>query len=372
MLAPPEWIQALWRPENEASGPRRILVAGCGTGAEAFAVRRRFPEAEIVAIDFSSRSIDIAREHQRRSSRRRPVEFLVRDIVARRLAQQLGEPFDFVVCHGVLTYFPDPTRALRNLRRCLTTDGALYLGVNGSRHPSIALRRALPLFGFDITRFADSPDLGDVLRLCDTFVHPSERMARMSIPYLASDVFGAHFENGPLAVWTDAARRAGVHFQGTASSHRALRIAAGNGLCSVLVPRTRVEVAQLIDILQPAGFHRLLFTRQPAVDPPWAGLHRLLTWRPILTRLFRSRLSAFRPPPPLAPPRSVTFTSPAMNARVCCDLPAWMVRLLRGADGRQSIASILGPSNDIPSDALVQHLYVLYQLMVVNLLPPLR
>src|SRR4051812_23458035 len=66
-LAPMEWIQALWRPNDRALKLRRILVAGCGTGREAFALQRRFPAAKIVAVDFSPRSIGIARAFQRRA-----------------------------------------------------------------------------------------------------------------------------------------------------------------------------------------------------------------------------------------------------------------------------------------------------------------
>src|SRR5260221_14699576 len=66
-LAPMEWLTALWKPGREAAAAKRILVAGCGTGREAFAMRRKWPKAEIVAVDFSLRSIAVARELQKRS-----------------------------------------------------------------------------------------------------------------------------------------------------------------------------------------------------------------------------------------------------------------------------------------------------------------
>src|SRR5690348_4253263 len=55
-LAPIEWINALWKPEEKKPAPKRILVAGCGTGREAFMLRRRFRKTRIVAVDFSPRS----------------------------------------------------------------------------------------------------------------------------------------------------------------------------------------------------------------------------------------------------------------------------------------------------------------------------
>src|SRR5262245_64417690 len=58
-LPPFPWIKAIWQRQQPL---RRILVAGCGTGSEACALCRRFPDAEIVAIDFSPRSIRAAKD----------------------------------------------------------------------------------------------------------------------------------------------------------------------------------------------------------------------------------------------------------------------------------------------------------------------
>lgn len=209
-LAPMEWIDTLWKPGRAASDPGRILIAGCGTGAEAFAVRQRFPDAEIVAIDFSPRSIGIARELQQRRRPRHPVRFLVSDLAARGLDRATGGHFDFISCHGVLTYVPNPARALQVLARCLAPDGALYLGVNGSTHQSHALRGALPTFGFDLARYVDGPHVRQVLALCDAILGTSDRVARESVPYLASDVFGPYLPESaaPGLDWPRAPSRA--------------------------------------------------------------------------------------------------------------------------------------------------------------------
>jgi ubiquinone/menaquinone biosynthesis C-methylase UbiE len=58
---------------------RTRLIAGCGTGNEAFAFRDRFPESEIIAFDFSPRSIALARSSQRRLPRKRRIRFMVAD-----------------------------------------------------------------------------------------------------------------------------------------------------------------------------------------------------------------------------------------------------------------------------------------------------
>ena len=54
-LPPFAWIRAMCAMPHFS--PKRILVAGCGTGAEAFALQKQFHDAEVVGIDFSSRSI---------------------------------------------------------------------------------------------------------------------------------------------------------------------------------------------------------------------------------------------------------------------------------------------------------------------------
>lgn len=362
-LAPMEWIQALWRPEAEATPPRRILVAGCGTGAEAFLLRREFPDAEIVAIDFSLKSIALATEAQRRR-RGKPVRFVVADLASPRLRAVVGGDFDFASCHGVMTYVPAPARALASLAHCLARDGALFLGVNGSQHRSVALREALPLFGVNSRRFVDTPNVRQVLRLLDALLPPAVRMAGPSAPYLASDVFGPLFQNWPLSRWVDAAHEAGLHFQASYTSHRSLRPVIEKGVCDLLLPRSRAEVSEILDVMQPSAFHRVLFTRRPPASPPWARPERLLGWRPVLTRLYRSRL------PAASRPRTVAFRSPAMTTLVSADLPPWELELLRQADGERTIGQALANARaEIAPDSLVQ-LYELHQLLILNLLPP--
>src|SRR5439155_7601879 len=70
MLAPLPWMETI---SGSQSPPQRILVAGCGTGNEAFALCQRLPEAEIVAVDFSPCSIRQANEVRRKSRRFRNI-----------------------------------------------------------------------------------------------------------------------------------------------------------------------------------------------------------------------------------------------------------------------------------------------------------
>jgi SAM-dependent methyltransferase len=278
-LAPMEWIQSVWQPQR--SSPRRILVAGCGTGLEALALRRRFPEAEIVAVDFSPRSIAAARQSKQSPRPSQPIRFVVADLADRQFASIAGEGFDFITCHGVLSYVARPERALRNLARCLEPDGALYLGVNGAGHFSVGARPFMSALGFDMAEFCDGRGLRNILKLHDTILgEPGNAVAKRKAGYLASDLFGPVIHNLPLKDWVGISREAGLHLLGCYGKLRPLRSALNCGLSSLLKPRSRAEVSELVDMLVPTGFHRLLLSKSRPAEPPWGEPERLLDWRP--------------------------------------------------------------------------------------------
>jgi SAM-dependent methyltransferase len=369
-LAPMEWIHALWKPGRGEVAPERILIAGCGTGREAFQISRRFPTAQIVAVDFSPRSIGLARESQRRAPAMRKIRFLVADLTSRSLANTTGRDFDFISCHGVLSYIPNPERVLANLRRCLAPDGALYLGVNGARHHSAGGRELLPAFGFDPAEFKDTRRLRKLLQLCDAIVgnRGSERIANKPAGYLAGDLFGPLIHNLPLADWIRMARQAKLHFLDNYVAHHALRRAAENDFPKLLLGKSRQELCKLVETLVPGGFHRLLFTRSAAVNPPWKNQEALLGWHPVLTGLYTFRLPKdFRSWQAL---RRVTFKNAATNTRVEYQMPEWELEMLRQSDGKLPLAGILKQMDlSIPVDILRQQLFALCQLLVIQLRP---
>jgi SAM-dependent methyltransferase len=368
-----EWILAHWKPGQPIATPGRLLVAGCGTGAEAVALSRRFPHAEIVAVDFSPRSIAIARQYQQGVRNRGNIRFVVADLSTRGLNRLTGVDFDIVFCHGVLGYVPGAGSTLRNLSQCLSPDGALYLGVNGTRHVSVGLRAVLPTFGLDVSRFTEGPQAREVLSLCDAILghrNPEERMATRPAAYLASDVFGELIQNRPLSTWVRAVRTAGLYFQSSLSAHRELRPLVERGLCERLLPRSRARVCHLLDALRPAAFHMLLFTRQPVVNPPWSKPREVEDWHPVLTGLYPLRR---RPSASASAARLVTLDSRAMNTRIQWPMSWWQRALLREADGMRSVRQILGPAGaQVPTRDVSQYLYVLHLLAVVAMRPPDR
>jgi SAM-dependent methyltransferase len=264
-----KWMQAVGRPG--ASDPQRVLVAGCGTGQEALVLRRAWPNAEIVAVDFSPRSIAVARRLQRTSGAGRPIDFRVADLTAPDLAARTGGEFDLITCHGVLSYIPDSGSALRHLSECGRPDGALYLGVNGEGHPATRLRPWLASFGLAVDDLRNEARLRVLLRLWDS-LHDDDlgELATMSASYLSSDICGAHFNNWPLARWRAEARRCGWEVASTGVLPLGQRLAMEGNNDLPLFPGGPGEIAERLDQARPAGFHRLLLRKsaEGALDLP--------------------------------------------------------------------------------------------------------
>lgn len=269
------WMLGIGRPGS--AKPRRVLVAGCGTGVEAFRLRLALPQAEIVAVDFSPRSIAVAQKWERSRKFWRPIRFLVGDLTAGNLRKEIGGDFDLITCHGVLSYIPKPERALAVLATCLAADGALYLGANGAGHPTVALRPWLETFGLAVTGMKEERRLRELLRLWDA-LHDDDlgELATMPASYLASDVCGAWFNNWSLARWRAAARRAGWEIAGTAVLPAALRLTMDEGRERPLFPADVGELAERLDQVRPTGFHRIMLRRAAALKTSglaWTGLY---------------------------------------------------------------------------------------------------
>ncbi len=281
-----KWMQGIGRPG--LARPRRVLVAGCGTGVEAFRLRRQWPRAEIVAVDFSPRSIAVARRLERKVRGGAAIGFLVGDLTDADLAEKLGGDFDLITCHGVLSYIPQPGRALAVLAKCSAPGGALYLGVNGAGHPATALRPWLESLGLGVAELKDERRLRALLRLWDA-LHDDDlgELSTMPASYLASDVCGAHFNNWSLARWRAEAAQHGWEIAGTAILAPALRLAMDGGRERPLYPAGVGELAERLDQVRPAGFHRIMLRRAGAGEGLEAGGHAV-RW----TGLYAVKLSA--------------------------------------------------------------------------------
>lgn len=114
------------------SGKIKILVAGGGTGDAlvmlAQQARDRKAKADIVYIDLSESSREIAEARIKRRNLEKNVTFVTGSFVD--LASEYG-PFDYIDCCGVLHHLPDPDAGLRALSDALKPNGGMGLMVYG-------------------------------------------------------------------------------------------------------------------------------------------------------------------------------------------------------------------------------------------------
>jgi len=114
----------LFWPAKPYREDRSILIAGCGT-SQAAKHAMRWPEAQVIGIDFSAKSISCTEELKRKHSLD---NLQVRQLPVERVSE-LETSFDRIVCTGVLHHLPDPDAGLRALRGVLKPDGAMHIMV---------------------------------------------------------------------------------------------------------------------------------------------------------------------------------------------------------------------------------------------------
>lgn len=128
----PHSLQALshagWGGKRDLRHGARILIAGCGTGDSAvmFAEEIRGGSSEIVAIDLSSKSIEIA---QARIRKRGLGNITFKHMSILDLPNAGLGQFDIVESGGVLHHLPDPDAGLAALASMLKPDGLMAVMV---------------------------------------------------------------------------------------------------------------------------------------------------------------------------------------------------------------------------------------------------
>jgi SAM-dependent methyltransferase len=97
--------------------PDRVLEIGCGVGANAGAIKEKFPGAEVQAFDIDPKQIEIARQNHP------DVAFFVHDLTKPVRAGR----FDYVLAHGILSWVPDPSALICQFEECLAADGIGFI-----------------------------------------------------------------------------------------------------------------------------------------------------------------------------------------------------------------------------------------------------
>ena len=168
--------------------PGVVLDAGCGTGHASRALRRRYPRAHVIALDYAPAMLQAARA---RSAWLRPFDRVCAD------AQQLpfADASIDLIFSNLLVHWCEPGRLFRELRRVLAPRGLLSfscLGPDSLRELRTAWSQAddAPHVHF----FPDMHDVGDELVRAG-FAAPVLDVERYSLHYrdlhaLAADLRG--------------------------------------------------------------------------------------------------------------------------------------------------------------------------------------
>ena len=151
--------------------PRRILDAGCGPPQRA--LRKRYPEAQVIALDFAlgmlhagSGWFDFLRKKTR----------VCGDIAQLPL---LAGAIDFGWSNMAMHWLADPMAALRELHRVLRVDGLLMFSTLG---PDTLAELRAAAGAARVHGFADMHDLGDLLTQVG-FADPVMDAERITLVY---------------------------------------------------------------------------------------------------------------------------------------------------------------------------------------------
>jgi len=214
------------RPEGR---PLRILDAGCGTGVSTDYLAHLNPGAEILAVDISPGTLEVARERLRRSGGFEQARVRIEN---RSLLELQGEgPFDYINSVGVLHHLREPEAGLRALAELLRPGGLLHLFLyaDGGRWEIHRTQRALTALGVGTGEqglrlgrrlFSDLPEANRLRRhheqrwaidcaadanFADMYLHPQEtsyNLQRLMAFVASADLQFAGFSNPQ--VWDPA------------------------------------------------------------------------------------------------------------------------------------------------------------------------
>ena len=102
----------------------RFLEIGCGTGELSREIEERHPYVELLGIDASDVSVELARKKAPRST------FFRQDLAEpMALPERYGRWATHAVCSEVLEHLADPLNALKNVRACLAPGARLVITV---------------------------------------------------------------------------------------------------------------------------------------------------------------------------------------------------------------------------------------------------
>lgn len=120
-------LAALFSLSPKLPSEAHVLEVGCAEGRNLFPLAARYPGAEFLGIDLSSKQIAVA-EGRRKTLGLDNLRFLTQDI----LALENEKPFNFIIIHGLYSWVPEDARIplLTRTQSLLAPGGVIYVSYN--------------------------------------------------------------------------------------------------------------------------------------------------------------------------------------------------------------------------------------------------
>ncbi|MDA0321396.1 MAG: methyltransferase domain-containing protein [Verrucomicrobia bacterium] len=108
---------------------RNILELGCGTGNLTGELRRHFPGAHLIAVDFADEMLRVAQLKPECEG----VEFRCADAEATTLIAEKGSAFDLIIANAAVQWFAAPLDTMRSYAELLSPGGLMSFSTFGPR-----------------------------------------------------------------------------------------------------------------------------------------------------------------------------------------------------------------------------------------------
>ncbi|MCP4440973.1 MAG: class I SAM-dependent methyltransferase [Aureispira sp.] len=332
------WINAVLGKNGPALHPKaNILVAGCGSGAEAITLAQQFPAATIVGVDFSAQSIKRA-QALLDSTNLPNLNFEVADLTTMERSKNY-KPFDFVLCHGVADYVLDTSAFMRTLASCTAPYGVIYMTVNSPHHPAERIRNAFSVLGISPASFSDTPDQRKLLQLMAKLMGDTagiDGLANVPKAYLDIDVFAPIAHHDSIEGWRQQAEDAGLHFCGSMDALVGLTELTDEQL-PLLYRLGRPELSEWMVRLRQRPGMQLLFSPYKLTEPVFDQGDTIWDWKPKLAACVGTLPTLVHEPNKAMP---VTLRFQGLPDFVIHST-AYDLEVLRRCNGTHSLAEIL-------------------------------
>jgi SAM-dependent methyltransferase len=282
--------QALWRGLSAPDAARaRVLEIGCASGGNLLALAAALPQARFLGVDLSPAQI-AAGEARRKRYGLENVELRAQSFEA------VGQgAFDFIICHGVYSWIPEPLREslLAVVKARLAPQGLAMVSFNvlpGWRlmqiardsmllnarlidDPSQRAEKTRELFGLLAAQSADKRTYGKFWR------NEAQRMAAGGDAYLAHEIFEEANAPETFADFSARAGRHGLAYLGetvAVANNEADLVPEGAETIRALAGGDRLKHETYIDIFSGRTFREALLGhagRAPEAKPELRSLH---------------------------------------------------------------------------------------------------